>query len=176
VPDDLTSTVGVIALAAGAIAIVAVLLAIVLAMRIKALRTAQRSVLGDSGERDLVAHAQSLEAGFDELRRMVESTFAQLDGRLSSGETRLGRTISHTAVVRYDAYGEMTGRQSSSMALLDDSGTGVVLSSILHREQARMYVKDVHDGQSQFELSPEENEAIQTALQVESTAPRSARQ
>lgn len=162
--DDLTSTVGVIALAAGAIALVAVLLAIFLATRIRALRAAQRSVLGERGDRDLVAHAQSLEAGFEELRRMVESTFARLDDRLSSGETRLGRTISHTAVVRYDAYGEMTGRQSSSMALLDDSGTGVVLSSILHREQARMYVKNVREGRSEFELSPEENEAIQAAL------------
>jgi hypothetical protein len=58
----------------------------------------------------------------------------------------------------------MTGRQSSSMALLDDSGSGVVLSSILHREQARMYVKRVRDGSSELELSPEENEAISTAL------------
>jgi uncharacterized protein DUF4446 len=165
VSDDLTSTVGVIALAAGAVALIAVLLSIFLATRIKALRAAQRSVLGERSDRDLVAHAQELEAGFEELRRMVESTFSQLDGRLAAGETRLGRTISHTAVVRYDAYGEMTGRQSSSMALLDDSGTGVVLSSILHREQARMYVKNVREGSSEFELSPEENEAIQTALE-----------
>jgi len=164
VPDDLTSTVGVIALAAGAIALIAVVGVIVLATRIKGLRAAQRSVLGERGEQDLVAHAQSLEHSFEELRTMVESTFGQLDGRLSSGEQRIGRTISHTAVVRYDAYGEMTGRQSSSMALLDDSGTGVVLSSILHREQARMYVKGVRDGQSEFDLSPEENEAIQAAL------------
>jgi hypothetical protein len=164
VPDDLTSTAGVVALAAGAIALVALIVAIVVATRIKTLRTAQRSVLGERGERDLVAHAQLLEKNFEELRQMVESTFAQLDGRLDSGEQRLGRTISHTAVVRYDAYGEMTGRQSSSMALLDDSGTGVVLSSILHREQARMYVKGVRDGQSEFDLSPEENEAIQAAL------------
>jgi Protein of unknown function (DUF4446) len=165
VPDDLTSTVGVIALAAGAVAVVALIVAIVLARRVKTLRAAQHSVLGEHGERDLVAHAQSLETSFEELRRMVESTFSQVDGRLSSGERRLGRTISHTAVVRYDAYGEMTGRQSSSMALLDDSGTGVVLSSILHREQARMYVKGIRDGQSEFDLSPEENEAIQAALQ-----------
>ena len=162
--DDLTSTVGVIALAAGAVAIVAVLLAIFLAFRVKALRAAQRSVLGDRGDRDLVTHAQSLQSSFDELRQIVESTFARIDGRLSSSEARLGNTISHTAVVRYDAYGEMTGRQSSSMALLDDSGTGVVLSSILHREQARMYVKGVREGQSEFELSPEEHEAIDTAL------------
>ena len=162
--DDLTSTVGVVALAAVALALIAFVLTLVLLRRLKRLRDDQRAVLGSSGERDLVSHAQSLGNGFEELRRTVESTFSQLGERLENNERRLGRTISRTAVVRYDAYGEMTGRQSSSMALLDDSGTGVVLSSILHREQARMYVKGIRDGQSEFELSPEETEAIQTAL------------
>jgi hypothetical protein len=164
VSDDLTSTVGVIAIAAGAVSLIALVLVLVLMRRIKRLRNAQRAVLGTTGERDLVSHAQSLGTGFEELRRMVESTFSQLSERLDRNERLLGQTISKTAVIRYDAYGEMTGRQSSSMALLDDSGTGVVLSSILHREQARMYVKGIRDGQSEFELSPEENEAIQTAL------------
>ncbi len=162
--DDLTSTVGVIAIAAGAVALVALALVLVLLTRIKRVRTAQKAVLGVTGERDLVSHAQSLGNGFEELRNMVERTFSQLAERLESNERYLGRTISKTAVIRYDAYGEMTGRQSSSMALLDDSGTGVVLSSILHREQARMYVKGIRDGHSEFELSPEENEAITTAL------------
>jgi uncharacterized protein DUF4446 len=164
VSDDLTSTVGVIALGAGALALVALVLVLVLMRRLKRVRNAQRAVLGNSGQDDLVSHAQGLQTGFEELRRMVESTFSQLGQRLESNEGRLGRTISRTAVIRYDAYGEMTGRQSSSMALLDDTGTGVVLSSILHREQARMYVKGIRGGQSEYELSPEENEAIQTAL------------
>jgi hypothetical protein len=164
VSDDLTSTVGVIAIAAGALALVALVLVLVLMRRLKRVRNAQRAVLGNSEQRDLVSHAHALETSFEELGRLVESTFSQLADRFERNEQRLGRTISRTAVVRYDAYGEMTGRQSSSMALLDDSGTGVVLSSILHREQARMYVKGIHDGQSEFELSPEENEAIQTAL------------
>lgn len=164
VSDDLTSTVGVVALAAGAVALIALILVLVLMRRLRRLRNAQRAVLGETGERDLVAHAQSLHKGFDELRSLVEATFSKLDDRLAGNERSLGRTISRTAVVRYDAYGEMTGRQSSSMALLDDSGTGVVLSSILHREQARMYVKSIREGQSEFELSPEENEAIASAL------------
>lgn len=162
--DDLTSTVGVIAIAAGAVALLALIGVLVLMRRLRRLRAEQRAVLGESGERDLVAHAQSLQAGFEELRRLVQSTSERLEERLATTERRLGRTISRAAVVRYDAYGEMTGRQSSSMALLDDSGTGVVLSSILHREQARMYVKGVREGHSEFELSPEENEAIDTAL------------
>jgi Protein of unknown function (DUF4446) len=164
VSDDLTSTVGVLALSAGGVALVALVLTIVLMVRLKRVRNAQRAVLGTTGERDLVSHAQALGTNFEELRRMVENTFAQLGKRLEGNERRLGRTISRTAVIRYDAYGEMTGRQSSSMALLDDTGTGVVLSSILHREQARMYVKGIREGQSEFELSPEENEAIETAL------------
>jgi hypothetical protein len=60
--------------------------------------------------------------------------------------------------------GEMTGRQSSSIALLDSHGNGVVLSSILHREQARLYVKPVSEGLSDFDLSPEENEALEVAM------------
>jgi hypothetical protein len=162
--DELTSTVGVIAIAAAAVAVIALLLVIVMMRRLKGIRNAQRAVLGDGAQRDLIAHADSLQRAFDELQQAVETTVTQLNGRLDEGERRLGRTISRTAVVRYDAYGEMTGRQSSSMALLDDSGTGVVLSSILHRDQARMYVKGVREGQSEFELSPEENEAIATAL------------
>ena len=66
--------------------------------------------------------------------------------------------------MRYDAYGEMSGHQSSSIALLDAHRSGVVMSSILHRENARVYVKPVVEGRSQLELSPEEREAMETAL------------
>ena len=72
--------------------------------------------------------------------------------------------MTHCGVVRYDAMGEMTGRQSSSVALLDSYRTGVVLSSILHREQARLYAKQIVSGQSELELSPEEREALELAL------------
>ena len=62
------------------------------------------------------------------------------------------------------AYGELSGRQSSSIALLDSHRSGVVISSILHRDQARIYAKHVHEGQGEYELSPEEAEAIEAAL------------
>ena len=162
--DDLTSTVGIIALVAGAIALIAIVLAAILAARMRELQRNQKFILGDSGERDIVSHAQALQRTFADLHSRVDSTFEQLAGRLGSAEQRLGRSISHSAVIRYDAYNEMSGRQSSSIALLDDTGTGVVMSSILHREQARLYVKGVREGKSEFELSPEETEAIQAAL------------
>ena len=58
----------------------------------------------------------------------------------------------------------MSGRQSSSIALLDAHRSGVVMSSILHRENARVYVKQIVEGESELELSPEEREALDTAL------------
>jgi uncharacterized protein DUF4446 len=164
VPDELTSTEGIVALAAGGLALVALALVALLALKVRRLQAAQRAVLGETGEQDLVAHAQSLQATFGELKAKVERTFGLLDRRLANAERRLEGSISHSAVIRYDAYNEMSGRQSSSLALLDDTGTGVVMSSILHREQARTYVKDVRDGRSELELSPEETEAIQSAL------------
>jgi hypothetical protein len=72
--------------------------------------------------------------------------------------------VAYRALVRYDAYNEMSGRQSTSIALLDARRSGVVLSSIHHRDQARLYAKQVVEGQGQLELSPEEHEAIRVAL------------
>jgi uncharacterized protein YoxC len=161
--DELTSTAGVIALIAGALALIALVLSAVLAARIRRLQRAQRTVLGNSGERDLVDHAVAIQHGFEQLHKDVQSKFEQLETQLQGAEQRLEQSISRSAVVRYDAYGEMSGRQSSSIALLDETGTGVVMSSILHREQARLYAKGVRSGQSDVELSPEENEAIQAA-------------
>jgi hypothetical protein len=164
VPDDLTTDAGIAALAAGGVALLALLLVLILWIKLRRMRAAQTRVLGTSGERDLVTHAENLEIGFAQLQALVEETFRSVEERLEKDEGRIQRSISKTAVVRYDAYGEMSGRQSSSMALLDDTGTGVVLSSILHREQARMYVKGVRDGRSDIELSPEEDEAVRTAV------------
>ncbi|TIC82224.1 DUF4446 family protein [Nocardioides sp. GY 10113] len=68
--------------------------------------------------------------------------------------------LRHLAVVRYDAFEEMGGRLSWSLALLDDGGDGVVLTSIRGRNEARTYAKSVAAWSSDQELSPEEGEAV----------------
>ena len=162
--DALTSTEGIAALAAGGVALVALILALVLAVKVRGLRSAQRAVLGDAQQRDLVEHAARLEGGFTELRDWVEDATGQIEARMAAAEGRIDGCVAYRSLVRYDAYGEMSGRQSSSVALLDSYRSGVVLSSILHRESARVYVKQIVAGESELELSPEEQEAIDTAL------------
>jgi hypothetical protein len=162
--DELTSTTGIVALAAGGVALLALLLAVYLATRVRRLRQAQTAVLGGAEQRDLVAHAQRIETGFGDLREWVEETMERIGQRMDVTEHRLDGGIAHTAVVRYDAYNELSGHQSSSIALLDSRRSGVVLSSIVHRDQARLYVKALREGEAEIELSPEEQQAVDAAL------------
>jgi hypothetical protein len=156
----LTSSVaGWIAIAAAAVAVVGLVLALVLGARLRRLRAAQQTVLG-SGSGDLVAFAVSLQGRIDGLHRSVDEVSAAL-GRL---ERRLDSTVSRLAVVRYDAYENTGGHQSASVALLDASRTGVVLSAIQGRDYARIYIKELDGGRAAVSLSPEEQQAVDRAM------------
>jgi hypothetical protein len=162
--SELTSTAGVVALVAVAIALLALGVAAAAVSRLRRLRAAQTVVLGEDGSRDIVSQAMELERRVKALDELLHRMARATDHRLKADERRLAGSLSKTAVVRYDAYGEMSGRQSSTIALLDERGDGVLLSSILHREQARVYAKEVRGGESELGISPEEREAIDGAL------------
>jgi hypothetical protein len=161
--DDLTTTQGIVALVAAGVALITLILAIVLAFKLRALKRAQSAILGD-GARDLVAHSAELDDAFVTLREYVEEALTRAEVRAQDMDQRINESMTHRALVRYDAYGEMSGAQSSSIAILDRHRSGIVVSSIMHRDQARVYVKEVREGQSSIELSPEEQQAIQQAL------------
>jgi hypothetical protein len=161
--DNLHTTAGIVAIASGAVAVVSVGWSIGLTVAMRRLKAAQRAVLGDSA-RDLVAHAAHLQSSYESLAQYVEDFGTRLDRRMDHAEMRLDGVVAHRALVRYDAYGEMSGRQSTSIALLDASQSGIVLSSIHHRDTARLYAKQIRNGQPELELSPEESEAVRLAL------------
>jgi hypothetical protein len=161
---SITDTQGIIAIAAAAVAVLALLGCLSLALSLRRMRHAQRVVMGEEEERDLVAHAARIEQAFAELREYVDDTARRLEQRLAGVEATLRRTFSHRALVRYDAYNELSGHQSMSIALLDHEQSGIVLSCIHHREQARVYGKQVHSGRGELELSPEEAEAVRLAV------------
>ena len=150
---SLTDTQGIVAIAAAAVAVVALVGCVALALSVRRLRVAQRVVLGE-GERDVVAHAAALQGGFEDLREYVGEVAERLDERLAAAETGLRGAIAHRALVRYDAYNELSGRQSMSIALLDGTRSGVVLSCIHHRDQARVYAKQVQEGQQRTRALP----------------------
>lgn len=161
---SLTGTPGIVALAALAVASLALVGCGVLARSVRRLRSAQKLVLGEGEHRDVIAHSASLQEAFEALQEYVGDVAERLDKRLDGVELALRGAVSHHALVRYDAYNELSGQQSVSIALLDDRRSGVVLTCIHHRDQARVYAKQIHEGLGELELSPEEAEAVRVAL------------
>jgi hypothetical protein len=162
--DELTTAPGIAALAAAALALIALAVGIMALRRLRHLRAAQQAVLGERGARDLVEHTAELDRSFAALHAYVEDVAGKLHERLGTAEGRLDGAIAHCGLVRYDAYNEMSGRQSTSIALLDATRSGIVLSSIIHRDAARVYAKQVSGGVGELQLSPEEEEAVRLAL------------
>ena len=157
---DLSPTaVAWIAIAAAAAGGVGLLVSLVYWRSMRRVRKAQSVVLGDARD-DLVNFAVSLQARIDDLLRAVD----EVGAGLARVDRRVDDALTQTAVVRFDAYEDSGGRQSSAFAILDGSRTGIVVSTIQGRDYARIYVKDLHRGQTATELSPEEQEAVERAM------------
>lgn len=78
---------------------------------------------------------------------------------------RMAGAVQHIGVVRFDAFRDLGGLLSFAVALLDDRGNGLVLSTIYGRAESRTYSKPIVERGSSYELSPEEREAIRLAMQ-----------
>lgn len=98
----------------------------------------------------------------EELYRKLDEQAAQKDYLTDV----LAGTIQRVAVVRYDAFDDMGGKLSFSIAMLDENGDGVVVTSIYARDENRSYAKAIHQGSSTHVLSREEEEAVRRALKA----------
>ena len=149
----------VVAIAAGAVAVLTLAVAVVLWRRLARVRAAQAVLLGGE-RRDLVDFAVSLQGRIDDLHRAVDEVAAGL----SRVDRRVDGSVTNTSVVRYDAYEDTGGQQSASFAFLDSTRTGTVVTAIQGRDYARIYVKDLDRGKASVALSPEEQEAVERAM------------
>jgi len=131
-----------------------------LTLTARRLQAGQRAVLGPHGRRDLVEHIEMLEDQVRNLRDAVE----MLTGSVEDYRHDLDGSLSNMALVRFDAFHDTGGQQSSSMALLDNYRSGVIVTIIATRETARLYVKHLSFGRPDRELSPEETEAVKRAV------------
>ena len=152
-----------LALAGVIVGSIALTAAAILFLAMARLRHRYTLLQGDGDTEDFIGAVARQVSAVDALRREV----AEL--RINLGQTRadLADALRHVAVIRYDAFGDMGGRMSFSAALLDDSGDGVVFTSINARSEARTYIRGIKAGQSPSSaLSPEETQAVQLAMKV----------
>jgi hypothetical protein len=154
-----TTTAAWIAIGAAAVAVVALAFAVWVWLRVTRLRSDQQVLLG-GGKGDLVDFAVSLQGRIDDLHRAVDEVAAGL----VRVDRRADESVQNLSLVRYDAYEGTGGHQSASLAVLDSTRTGVVISAIQGRDYARIYMKELDRGKASVALSPEEAEAVERAM------------
>ncbi|MGZ4430086.1 MAG: DUF4446 family protein [Gaiellales bacterium] len=155
-----SDTAFAVAVASAAASVLLLGLTVWLFVQLRRLRRAQKLVLG-SDQQDLVEYAVGLLARVEH----VETRADAVEAALQAAGRRLDQGLERRALVRYDALEGSGGKQSVSIALMDASGSGLVISAIQDREYARLYVKELRNGSSDLELSPEERRAVDAAGQ-----------
>jgi hypothetical protein len=153
------SSTAILAIAAAAAAAAALVFAVFSLSTLRRVRAGQMTVLAD-GKADLVDFAVSLQARIDDLRKAVD----EIASALTRVDKRFDGALTNVALIRYDAYGDRGGQQSATVAMLDSSRSGIVLSAIQGRDFARLYLKELDRGNCAITLSPEEEEAVRRAM------------
>ena len=103
----------------------------------------------------LRAHLQTLREHEDRLDRA--------DARLDGIASRLAHSVRRIGLVKYDAFEDVGGKQSFALALLDDAGNGSVLTSLIGRNECRVFVKRLEGGRAEVATTAEEDAAIAAA-------------
>jgi hypothetical protein len=131
-----------------------------------------RGTRGEQGHESLLEatgrHAELTAAALEELAQLREfaaSTREEALAAAQAGAADVAGVLQHVALVRYDAFPGVSGRMSFSLALLDERGDGVTISALAGQSDTRVYAKGVAAGKGEHELSPEEAQAVTSALQ-----------
>jgi hypothetical protein len=131
---------------------------------IRRLRATQRVLMPDGSSTNLIDRQSTLQLA----QRRLDDELGDLKTQIAERERFVDRTmraaIRFQGLVRYDAYRDMGGQQSWSVALLDEARNGTVITSLHARDHARVYLKEIHAGQSPQRLSPEEYKAVEVAI------------
>jgi hypothetical protein len=110
---------------------------------------------GDNVERMLLSHLRD--------RMEIETRLESLDGIVKSLDVDMRTAKRHVGLVRYDAFEDVGGGQSFALAVYDDHGDGVIVTSVVGRNDCRVYSKPLVHGRSERNLSQEEQRAIKEA-------------
>jgi hypothetical protein len=148
------------------VAVIAIVVAIVagagLALVYRRLQRFQRNqyvIMGSRGTVDIVEHVSAMDDKLANVRLALEDlTMAARDH-----DVRIDACLSRVGIVRFDAYQDLGGRQSTAVAFLNSLGDGVVVTTVVSRDFARMYVKLLKEGAADIPLAPEEAEAVEQA-------------
>jgi hypothetical protein len=141
-------------------AVLALFFALLVHWRVRRLRKAYSLLQGDAEHSSFIVAVARKTAEMERLRADV----GRLRTEVAEVHSALNDSIRRVAVLHFDAFGDMGGRLSWTVALLDESGDGVVVTSLAARTETRAYAKPVVGGKAEHGLSPEEDQVVEAAL------------
>jgi hypothetical protein len=113
----------------------------------------------------LRAEVDALHSESATVRSQVEALRREVEALAERGaEAGDPTALRHVALVRYDAFADVGGRLSYSVALLDDTGSGLVLTTLAGKADVRTYVRTISAGTPDGSLTAEEQQAIDAAV------------
>lgn len=124
------------------------------------LRRSQRILsrgMTDSSLQDILAQHFVRVDGLEDRIEHLEQGLDTLQGLQLNAIQRIG-------LVRYDAFDDMGGELSFALALLNEHGDGIIMSTITGRQENRTYSKQVIKGRAAIQSSAEEDAAIKQAM------------
>lgn len=119
------------------------------------------------GEKDVTTMEKMFESRLDEIEHLEKKNEKIVKKIMEIDQTILG-TYQKMAIVKYDAFREMGGNLSFVLAMLDKKNSGFLLNSVHSRDACYTYIKDVDKGSVKVELSEEERQALQEAIEQSS--------
>ena len=142
-----------------ALALIAAAIIVVLLVMILRLEWRLNKIMRGRGAKDLEEVIVNLGRETDRIREKV----IEIIGALQDLDARLKKSIRRVETVRFNPFRNDGGNQSFATAFLDDTGDGVVISSLYSRDKVSTYAKPVKRLRSEYELTREEREAINKA-------------
>lgn len=161
-----------VAVAAGAGAVLALAGVVALWIAFRRLRAAQQVLLPDGASAGLIDRQASLQRAVTRVEQGLSDLQSLVERQGEVTERSLATSLRFQGLVRYDAYRDMGGSQSWSIALIDGNGTGAVVTCLHARDHARMYMKELEEGTPSQRLSPEEEKAVALATGRPARPPR----
>jgi len=135
---------------------------IYLTLNLRQLKRRSKELFEGSNARDL---EEIIYRQIKDSRKISEGIKELADKNKTTYDLAL-KSIHRVGVVRFNPFDEMGGNQSFAIALLNDSGDGVTISSLFGREGTRIYAKGIKNKESEYKLSDEEKEAINKAMEI----------
>lgn len=117
------------------------------------------------------SNGKSLEGTMESMIRSMESiqnTFDQHAQRLDTLDHKTARSIQGVATLRFNPFKNAGGNNSFATAFSNEHGDGVIISTLYSRERVSMFAKPIQNWTSEYELTAEEQDALQASRQYHS--------